>query len=120
MLDAYLAKTPGQRAAVSGFVGFLRVDHKLNLTLKPVNDHSRKAKKKRLRDELLRLMAENDQGQAGRLKVLRVVMAYFYDVAQKKITDVVLSTRVVASDDVGGTFVVDGVDYWLPTEFNHL
>jgi hypothetical protein len=118
MLDVYLDKTPGQRAAVSGFVGYLRDSYKVNITLTPANDKAKKVKKKRLEDELLRLLAENDQSRAGRLKVLAVAMAYFHGVAQKEITDAALESAVTAANNVGSTFTIHGVDYWLPTEFN--
>ncbi len=118
MLDSYLSKTPGQRAAVSGFVGYLRDSHKMDFTLTPGNDKAKRAKKKRLENELLRRLAENDQSKAGRLKVLAVAMDYFHGVAQKEITGATLESAVTAANNVGSTFTIHGVDYWLPTEFN--
>lgn len=120
MLDAYLSKTPGQRAAVSGFVGYLRDGHKLDITLTPANDKTKRIKKKRLEAELLRLLAENDQSDAGRLKVLAVAMAYFHGVAQKDITAAVMESAVRSADKVGAVFTAKGAQYWLPPEFKNL
>jgi hypothetical protein len=120
MLSVYLDKTPGQRAAVSGFVGYLRDSYKVNITLTPANDKAKKVKKKRLEDELLRLLAENDQSQTGRLKVLAVAMAYFHGVAQKDITAVVMESAVRSADKVGSIFTAKGIQYWLPSEFINL
>jgi hypothetical protein len=116
MLDAYLGSTPGQRAAVSGFVGYLRDSHKVNITLKPAKDKAKKAKKKRLEVELLRLLSEDDQSDAGRLKVLAVAMAYFHGVAQKDVTAAVKRSVVAVDDGIEVTIVK--TKYWLPSNFN--
>jgi len=114
-LDTYLHKTPGQRAAVSGFVRYLRDSHKVKISsLTPANGQAKKAKKKRLGDELLLLLANNDQSQAGRLKMLAVAMAYFHGVAQKTITDVIFKSTIPFA---GGVNVnVNSKTYWLPSE----
>ncbi|WP_223905523.1 hypothetical protein [Rhodoferax lithotrophicus] len=117
MLDAYLGTTPGQRAAVSGFVGYLRDGHKVNITLTPAYDKAKKTKKKRLETELLRLLAENDRSQSEQLQLLAVAMAYFHGVAQKEITAAVMKSAVASTDNAGDTFTINGVDYWLPSEF---
>ena len=114
MLDAYLGNTPGQRAAVSGFVGYLRDCHKVNITLTPANDKAKKAKKKRLEADLLRLLTENDQSDAGRLKVLAVAMAYFHGVARKDITGEVIEGLTMKVDGVN--VEVNSKTYWLPNE----
>lgn len=114
MLGAYLDKTLGQRAPVSGFVGYLRDSHKVNITLTPANDKAKKTKKKRLEDELLRLLAENDQSQAEQLKLLAVAMAYFHGVAQKDITGEVMEGLTMKVDGV--SVEVNSKTYWLPNE----
>jgi hypothetical protein len=113
MLDTYLGKTPGQRAAVSGFVGYLRDSHKVNITIAPANGKAKKAKKKRLEDELLRLLAEKEQSEDMRLKLLAVAMAYFHGVAQKDITGDVLEKSVATADGIVVT--IAEVKYWLPS-----
>ena len=114
MLDAYLGKTPGQRAAVSGFVGYLRDRHKVDITLTPANNKVKRTKKKRLEAELLRLLAENDQSDAERLKVLAVAMAYFHGVAQKDITSEVIGGLAMTVDGVN--VEVKTKTYWLPNQ----
>lgn len=113
MLDAYLGKTPGQRAAISGFVAYLRDSHKVSITLTPANDKAKKAKKKRLEAELLRLLTENDQSEGGRLKLLSVAMAFFHGVAQKDITVRILTEMSIDVD--GFTVEVKNKIYWLPS-----
>lgn len=115
MLDAYLGNTPGQRAAVSGFVGYLRDSHKVKITLTPANDKAKKAKKKRLEAELLRLLSEDDQSDAGRLKVFAVAMAYFHGVKQKEITNDVFKSVITLTDGVN--VPLNAKVYWLPNEF---
>jgi hypothetical protein len=118
MLDAYLDKTPGQRAAVAGFVRHLRDGHEVNITLTPTNDKAKIAKKKRLENELLRLLlVENERGQLGRLKLLAVAMAYFHGVAQKDITVEVMEGVVATNDGDGGVVTISKTTYWLPRNF---
>jgi hypothetical protein len=112
MLNAYLDKTPGQRAAVSGFVGFLRDSHKVSITLTPANDKATKTKKKRLEEEFLRLLAENDRSQAAQLKLLAVAMAYFHGVTHKEITGDVFKN--VTPFGEGLNVKLHEKVYWLP------
>lgn len=101
---------------MSGFVGYLRD----GLTLTPANDKAKRTKKKRLEAELLRLLAENDQSDAGRLRLLAVAMAYFHGVARKDITAAVMESAVTPADKVGAIFTAKGAQYWLPSEFRNL
>ena len=116
LLDAYLGKTPGQRAAVSGFVVYLRDSHKVNITLTPANDKAKKAKKKLLEKELLWLMTKDDQSKVGRLKLLAVAMAYFHGSAQKDITGDILESAVAETDGFGLVVTVAKAKYWLPVD----
>ncbi len=118
MLDAYLGKTPGQRAAVSGFVGYLRDSHKVNITLTPANNKATKLKKNQLENDLLRLLTGNDQSKNGRLKLLAVAMAYFHEVVQKDITEKVLESVVAATDGVGVVVTIAKKKYWLPSNLD--
>jgi hypothetical protein len=120
MLEAYLSKTPGQRAAVSGFVGYLRDSHKVSITLTPANDKAKKAKKKRLEGEFLLLLAENDQSEGGRLKLLAVAMAYFHGVAQKDVTMEVLESVAAEVDGDGFVVTLAKAKYWLAMAFSTL
>lgn len=115
ILDSYLAKTPGQRAAVSGFVGYLRDKHEIDISLKPANGKAKKAKNKRLEDEFLRLLADPDQSEGRRFKLLAVAMAYFHGTAQKDITGDVLANSVAVADGVVVT--ISKKKYWLPGAF---
>lgn len=116
MIDAYIGKTPGQRASISGFIGYLRDRYKVSLILSPASKRAKRLKKKRLEDELLHLITKDDQSKVGRLKLLAVAMAYFHDSAQKDITDDVLEKTVAAADGIVVT--IAEVKYWLPSNFN--
>jgi len=116
-LDTYLGKTPGQRAAVSGFVVYLRDSHIVNISIAPSSNKDKRAKKKRLENKLLRLLAENDQSKSSRLKLLAVAMAYFHGVAQKDITGKVMESLVAADDGDGSVLKANGQAYWLPGKF---
>ena len=67
VLDGYLRKTPGQRAAVSGFVRHLRVTLDTELKLPPLDRRAaRRRRRRKLREEMLELMrAERDRVGGG-------------------------------------------------------
>ena len=113
-LDAQLRKTPGQRAALAGFVRWLRETHEIALTLPPRRGATAlNQRRAEARQEMVALLREgagaNDFAERWHSTALR----YFHDVGPK-------TTRSIRNDDVetdedGLRIDVTGQRYWIPS-----
>ena len=112
MLDAYLHKSAGQRAAVTGFVNYLRDIHGVDIKLPKLD--TRKAqlnRKKKLEVEMLALMKSGGDSLLNR-EWLSVALAYFHGLPRKAGKTVTEENIVVAGD--GGIRITwNGVKYWI-------
>jgi hypothetical protein len=112
-LDVFLGEKPGQRAALSGFVNYLRNVHEINITL-PKRD-LKKAKNKRmnkLRDEMLELMRVGGNDEAFRRRWLSVSLAYFHGLP-KKVGKVVVDEDILETEGGGMIVTWVGLQYWI-------
>lgn len=113
VLEKYLDKVPGQRAAISGFVGYLRKSYQVDIVLPDVDDEkARQRQRKRLEKEMLSLMREGiDQKPLKRW--LPTALAYFHSLPLSE-------GRKIKEGDVrrldDGSYVVTwkGQEFWLP------
>lgn len=113
-LGAYLEKTPGQRAAVSGFVRYLREKYGVEIT--PPRIDSGKAernRRKKLEAEMLVLMRECGDGDEFRRRWLSVALAYFHGLP-RKIGKTIRGEQITAHGDGSLTIVWSSQKYWLP------
>lgn len=112
-LDAYLEKTPGQRAAVSGFVRYLRDIHGAEIALPKVDTvKAERHRRRKLELEMLQLMREGREDEELRRRWLSVALAYFHGLP-KKVGRMVGSKDIVL-DDSGMSVIIDGSSYWIP------
>jgi len=116
-LDAYLDKIPGQRAAISGFVRYLREVHGAQIALAKENPNRVKLqRRKKLEAELLALMKEGRGSKEFKRRWLSVALAYFHGL-KRNIGLVVKDTNITQAD--GGLVVTwNNVDYWIPLGFS--
>lgn len=114
-LTAYLQKSPGQRAAISTFVGFLTKKYGLNLFLPPKDGRAAKKKKLLLEAELGQLLKGGGRGVLFQRKLIGTALAYFHGLPKKVVNSVPLAELKRAGG--GGVEVaVKGRVYWLPEE----
>lgn len=112
-LDAYLDKTPGQRAAVSGFVRYLRNIHGAEIALPKVDTiKAERNRRRKLELEMLQLMSEGGEGEEFRRRWLSVALAYFHGLPKK--VGRMVSSKDIVLDDSGMSVIVDGSSYWIP------
>lgn len=79
LLKAFLDRVPGQRAAVSGFVGYLRNTLGIPVVLPKLDKKkAEQRRKKQLEAEMLALMRVADDSEEFRRKWLSVALAYFH------------------------------------------
>lgn len=118
VLDTYLEKTPGQRAAVSGFVCYLRDRHRGEIILPRAKFGQVQAnRKKRLEAEILGLMRECGQGDEFRRRWLSVALAYFHGLP-KKVGGAILSEQIFNHEDGSLAINWEGQKYWIPFVFS--
>ncbi len=118
LLDAFLEKTPGQRAAVSGFVRYLREIHKAKIALPKLDDgKAQRNRKQKLEAEMLELMQENGEGEEFRRRWLSVSLAYFHGLP-RKIGKIIGKEHISSSPNGGVIVVFEGKSYWCPEKFS--
>lgn len=116
-LDAYLAKTPGQRAGVSGFVRYLREAHGAEITLPKVDpERTRRQRRKRLELELLTLMREGGVSDEFKRRWLSVALVYFHGLPKRVVSTNWKNLLHRCENGDGVVFQWKGFDYWLPSE----
>lgn len=116
MLDDYLSKSPGQRAALSGFICHIRDSFNLKLELpQPNRQASLSIKKRKLENQMLELMSCISDVPNFREAWVMTCLAYFHDVP-KKISAQFLS--VVIETKEGFTVQIDGRTLWMPLPSN--
>ena len=112
-VDAYLAKMPGQRAAVTGFVRYLRETHSLDVVVPKAKDRAaQKVRQRKLEQEMLAMMRDGGEGEEFLRRWVSVGLAHFHGVSRKV-------GRVVEVEKLkveGGGAVLDfsGKSYWIP------
>lgn len=113
VLDIYLAKRPGQRAAISGFVRYLREVHGAKIALPKANrGRALRQRRKKLEIELLQLMRAGCYSSELKKQWLSVSLAYFHGL-NRRVGFQVWNKCLSESDD-GLVVVWNNESYWLP------
>ena len=112
-LDGFLRQAPGQRAALAGFVKYLREEHGAEITL-PKHDFRRaySYRRKKLEAKMLVLMREDGTDRDKMRRWLSVALAYFHDLPLKVGKQV--GDKEITADENGLTVWVSGNAYWIP------
>lgn len=111
-LESYLKQTPGQRAALSGFVSFLNRSYGPGIALPQMDGRASKLRRKKLEAELLALMREGGEGEEFRRRWLSVALAYFHGLPRKA-GGTIFDRNILNEAD--GTYVMLGERrYWVP------
>ena len=112
-LEAFLRQSPGQQAAVSSFVTYLRRAYGTELALPRRSARQRqKERRAKLLPELLAVLREAGRTEAVDRRWLRIALQYFHDLparAGKNAADDDLAT-----DADGITVRVKNQSYWIP------
>lgn len=114
VLDAYLETTPGQRAALSGFVCYLRDTHRVGITLpRPNKEKSQQNRKRKLEAEMLVLMEEGGNSEQFQRRWLSVALAYFHRLP-KKVGKTIRNEQIAVLEDGGFNVTWSEQTYWIP------
>lgn len=112
VLDAYLKKSAGQRAAVSGFVNYLRDVHGVEIGLPKLDvGKAQKNRRKKLEAEMLELMRQG-KAAADNREWLSVALAYFHGLPRSAGKTIDFKSVIVKKN--GGIMIVwQGMNYWV-------
>ena len=112
-LNALLRRSPGQRAAVSGFVNHLRNTHGVEIALPRGGTlASRRKRHRRLERDVLALMREGGSGEAFERRWICTALAYFHDLPSK--TGRTVAKQDIRADRNGMQVLINGRSYWIP------
>jgi hypothetical protein len=110
-LDAYLRRKPGQRAAISGFVRFLKDQYGVEWALPRHIKKSKFYSKKDAELRLIQLLQNPASSTIYQKRLLRAKLLYFHGV-EIKANNIKLETTIV--DDHYCVINIDGNPYFLP------
>jgi len=114
VLDVYLKHKPGQRAAISGFVAFLREKYQADITLPKADiGKAHRQRKKQLEAEMLEIMKEPGSEDGTDRQWLSVSLAYFHELP-KSVGKKVENSDIVKHDDGSWTVTWRKQQFWIP------
>ena len=119
VLDHYLKATPGQRAALSGFIRHLNRHQGTELELPSANSQLiKQAQKRKLESELKSILNNPERDKKARQRWLAATLAYFHKLPQavaKAIPDI--NIEFIRDEEIKVTW--DEQEYWLPNDKNN-
>ncbi|MDO5667394.1 MAG: hypothetical protein Q4G44_06180 [Alcaligenaceae bacterium] len=112
-LNQYLSQKTGQKAAISGFIGYLCKQHNVDIALPSPDDPSLiKLKRRTLENELLHLMLCEHCTDTNKQKWLKTGLAYFHGLNQNMIKQALKNGVDESNGDL--TVMLNDLEYWLP------
>jgi len=110
-VDVYLAKVPGQYAALTGFVRYLRESYSVEVVMpKSQEGAAKKACQRKLELEILAMMREGGEGEEFLRRWVSVGLAYFHGLPRK----MGRAIDVMRTDGEGVAVQIEGKSYWVP------
>ena len=116
-LDAYLASTPGQRAALSGFVGFLGRTFSWPLVVRVDAKRVIQMRRKRLEAEIAQLARGAVVDHDALQRWIQVSLEYFHHLSAHEARRI-QSMQTASQVDDGWMIESDGAEYWVPRPVN--
>lgn len=114
-VDAYINHRPGQRAALSGFVGFLNRKQGFTLKLPPAASLKPSAQaRKKMKLKLIELLNSGDEHLEEAERQWQVLaMAYFHWLSERRARQIVGNTTPIVARG-GYEFYWENECYWIP------
>ena len=112
-VEKFLEATPGQRAALSTFLGFLKVKNGLELSAARVASHRRPGPRNLLGQQLAVLAKEQPRPPDFESRWLHTALAYFHEKSRVQAKSL-LKQGSLTEMEVGYELIVDGARYWIP------
>lgn len=110
-IDRYLLATPGQRAAVTGFIRFLSLNGAPALVVRVDHKKAQRASRRALEREIMRMVRCPEEGEAFERRWIAAGIAYFHGIRINKCD----AREAIVTPGGGGLQVqVGGESYFLP------
>lgn len=110
-IDRYLLATPGQRAAVTGFIRFLSLNGAPALVVRVDHKKAQRASRRALEREIMRMARHPEEGEAFERRWIAAGIAYFHGIRINKCD----AREAIVTPGGGGLQVqVGGESYFLP------
>lgn len=113
VLKGYLAQKPGQRAALSAFIGYLRQQYGLALVLPKRPPKTPAQLRKQLAQRILALLREQPSDQSFRERWIALGLAYFHDLPLQ-VGSQIGREHILHESEGGMTILWAGNRYYLP------
>lgn len=114
-VDRYLTVNPGQRAALSTFIGFMRSSRVINLTLPRAQTKALRSPSD-LEKKLAALVAEGPGAHDFRERWVRTALAYFHRLTISQARRLLNSSKLEEKAD-GFVINTGSHEYWIPSHF---
>ena len=111
-LDAFLAASPGQLAAITGFVNFLNRAFGGELVPRIDELQVEKMRRSALEGKLMDLLQEDLRPDDVLKRWIPCAMEYFHNVPVRTLKT--LRDRDVTRDESGAVVTLNGIKYWVP------
>lgn len=110
VLDRYLLNTPGQKAAITGFVSFLQVAYSTDLIARTDVKKTREARRRKLEREIIQMMKHPEDGDEFMRRWISAGLEYFHWV---KVSKQAVRSTAVSGNDSGLRLEINGNSYFL-------
>lgn len=111
MLDRYLLDSPGQKAAITGFIHYLRAFHGLDLVIRTDTKKIQAAKRRKLEQAIIHMSQHPEEGNEFLWRWVSTGLEYFHKVKANKQT---VRSATIATGSAGLRVAVNGQSYFLP------
>lgn len=114
-LELLLQRSPGQRAAISGFITYLRDQHDAPLTLPaPDPKQAKKNRLKKLENEIAKLVERPVNKETTDRLWIELALSYFHNLPRKTGRTLARSETIINADN-GYWVSFDDKNYYVPT-----
>jgi len=113
-LDAYLGGAPGQLAAVTGFVNYLREHHGAALAVSPIDPRRAESRRREvLERDVARLLERREDGENIESRWLVLALCLLHDVGRQRGRVIARAASIERQED-GFHLSRDGSTYYVP------
>lgn len=112
-LERYLGQVPGQRSALSTFLGFLRTRHGLNLRLPPKRSIMSPAARKAMEKQIVQLVTDPRRSEGIDKRWVPLALRYFHHLSGAEAKKIISAASFI--ENGGGLELhFGGRVYWVP------
>lgn len=112
-LDTFLVESPGQEAAITGFINFLNKKNALNLELRVDSKKYKAHRRKILEESIVKLIMDGRKDEGALKKWIKISLEYFHGVP-KSLVAKISHKAAVENEDGSYTIQIGDETYWIP------